>query len=154
MGPYLTTADEVPRYEDIDLELTVTGEPRQKANTRDLIVGVPEMKPVDAMTVRPGGRPVALYVSGSPFGSLPASCKLAGCPTIEFCVPGFTSAGGALLNPHTSFERGPSSGPATYALTAKQYCWPATAVVNDHVVVGPTSMCCVYAPACVPTCTM
>jgi 2-keto-4-pentenoate hydratase/2-oxohepta-3-ene-1,7-dioic acid hydratase in catechol pathway len=66
MGPYLTTADEVPRYEDIDLELTVNGEPRQKANTRDLIVGVPEMIAMasSVMTLYPGD----VIASGTPAG--------------------------------------------------------------------------------------
>jgi 2-keto-4-pentenoate hydratase/2-oxohepta-3-ene-1,7-dioic acid hydratase in catechol pathway len=66
MGPYLTTADEVPRYDDIDLELTVNGEPRQKANTRDLIVGVPEMIAMasSVMTLYPGD----VIASGTPAG--------------------------------------------------------------------------------------
>jgi 2-keto-4-pentenoate hydratase/2-oxohepta-3-ene-1,7-dioic acid hydratase in catechol pathway len=66
MGPYLTTADEVPNYNDIDLELTVNGEPRQKANTRDLIVGVPEMIAMasSVMTLYPGD----IIASGTPAG--------------------------------------------------------------------------------------
>src|SRR5258708_30792806 len=56
MSPYLVTADEVPNYDDIDLELSVNGELRQKANTRDLIVGVPEMIAMasSVMTLFPG----------------------------------------------------------------------------------------------------
>jgi 2-keto-4-pentenoate hydratase/2-oxohepta-3-ene-1,7-dioic acid hydratase in catechol pathway len=66
MGPYLTTVDEVPRYDDIDLELTVNGELRQKANTRDLIVGVPEMIAMasSVMTLHPGD----IIASGTPAG--------------------------------------------------------------------------------------
>jgi 2-keto-4-pentenoate hydratase/2-oxohepta-3-ene-1,7-dioic acid hydratase in catechol pathway len=66
MGPYLTTADEVPRYDDIDLELSVNGELRQKANTRDLIVGVPEMIEMasSVMTLYPGD----IIASGTPAG--------------------------------------------------------------------------------------
>ncbi len=66
MGPYLTTADEVPRYDDIDLELRVNGELRQKANTRDLIVGVPEMIAMasSVMTLYPGD----IIASGTPAG--------------------------------------------------------------------------------------
>jgi 2-keto-4-pentenoate hydratase/2-oxohepta-3-ene-1,7-dioic acid hydratase in catechol pathway len=66
MGPYLTTADEVPRYDDIDLELSVNGELRQKANTRDLIVGVPEMIEMASavMTLYPGD----IIASGTPAG--------------------------------------------------------------------------------------
>jgi 2-keto-4-pentenoate hydratase/2-oxohepta-3-ene-1,7-dioic acid hydratase in catechol pathway len=66
MGPYLTTADEIPRYEDIDLELSVNGELRQKASTRDLIVGVPEMIAMasSVMTLYPGD----IIASGTPAG--------------------------------------------------------------------------------------
>jgi 2-keto-4-pentenoate hydratase/2-oxohepta-3-ene-1,7-dioic acid hydratase in catechol pathway len=66
MGPYLTTADEVPRYDDIDIELSVNGELRQKANTRNLIVGVPEMIAMasSVMTLYPGD----IIASGTPAG--------------------------------------------------------------------------------------
>src|ERR1700704_83942 len=66
MGPFITTADEVPRYGDIDLELRVNGELRQKANTRDLIVGVPEMVAMasSVMTLFPGD----IIASGTPAG--------------------------------------------------------------------------------------
>ena len=66
MGPYLTTADEIARYDDIDLELSVNGELRQKANTRDLIVGVPEMIAMasSVMTLYPGD----IIASGTPAG--------------------------------------------------------------------------------------
>jgi hypothetical protein len=37
------------------------------------VVGVPLMRPVVAFTTNPGGRPVALYVSTSPSGSLALS---------------------------------------------------------------------------------
>jgi 2-keto-4-pentenoate hydratase/2-oxohepta-3-ene-1,7-dioic acid hydratase in catechol pathway len=66
MGPYLTTADEVPRYDNIDLELSVNGDLRQKANTRNLIVGVPEMIAMasSVMTLYPGD----VIASGTPAG--------------------------------------------------------------------------------------
>jgi 2-keto-4-pentenoate hydratase/2-oxohepta-3-ene-1,7-dioic acid hydratase in catechol pathway len=66
MGPYLTTADEIARYDDIDLELSINGELRQKANTRDLIVGVPEMIEMasSVMTLYPGD----IIASGTPAG--------------------------------------------------------------------------------------
>jgi len=66
MGPYLTTADEIPRYDDIDLELSVNGELRQKANTRNLIVDVPEMIAMasSVMTLCPGD----IIASGTPAG--------------------------------------------------------------------------------------
>jgi 2-keto-4-pentenoate hydratase/2-oxohepta-3-ene-1,7-dioic acid hydratase in catechol pathway len=66
MGPYLTTLDEVPDYANIDLELSVNGELRQKANTRNLIVGVPEMIAMasSVMTLYPGD----VIASGTPAG--------------------------------------------------------------------------------------
>jgi 2-keto-4-pentenoate hydratase/2-oxohepta-3-ene-1,7-dioic acid hydratase in catechol pathway len=73
MGPYITTADEVPRYADIDLQLTVNGELRQKANTRDLIVGVPEMIAMasSVMTLFPGD----IIASGTPSGVGPLKAR-------------------------------------------------------------------------------
>jgi 2-keto-4-pentenoate hydratase/2-oxohepta-3-ene-1,7-dioic acid hydratase in catechol pathway len=66
MGPYLTTTDEIASHDDIDLELSVNGELRQKANTRDLIVGVPEMIEMasSVMTLYPGD----IIASGTPAG--------------------------------------------------------------------------------------
>jgi 2-keto-4-pentenoate hydratase/2-oxohepta-3-ene-1,7-dioic acid hydratase in catechol pathway len=66
MGPNITTADEISHYDAIDLELTVDGELRQKANTRDLIVGIPEMIEMSSavMTLYPGD----IIASGTPAG--------------------------------------------------------------------------------------
>jgi 2-keto-4-pentenoate hydratase/2-oxohepta-3-ene-1,7-dioic acid hydratase in catechol pathway len=43
LGPWLTTADEVPSPGALDLELSVNGEPRQRSNTKYLILGVAEL---------------------------------------------------------------------------------------------------------------
>lgn len=43
LGPWLVTADEIPDPSSLDLELKVNGEIRQKANTRDLVLSVPEL---------------------------------------------------------------------------------------------------------------
>lgn len=43
LGPWLVTADAVADPSNLDLSLTVNGEARQKANTRDLILGIPEL---------------------------------------------------------------------------------------------------------------
>src|SRR6185437_4998228 len=43
LGPWLVTADELPDPGDLQLSLEVNGELRQKASTRDLILGVPEL---------------------------------------------------------------------------------------------------------------
>jgi len=41
MGPALVTTDEIPDPHCLELELTVNGVPKQRANTRDLIFSVP-----------------------------------------------------------------------------------------------------------------
>ena len=43
LGPWLVTADEIPDPSQLDFELKVDGATRQKANTRDLVLGVPEL---------------------------------------------------------------------------------------------------------------
>lgn len=43
LGPWLTTADEVANPGALDIELHVNGELRQRANTRDLVIGIPEL---------------------------------------------------------------------------------------------------------------
>jgi 2-keto-4-pentenoate hydratase/2-oxohepta-3-ene-1,7-dioic acid hydratase in catechol pathway len=43
LGPYLTTVDEVPDHDHLDLELKVNGQVRQSSNTSDLVFGVPHL---------------------------------------------------------------------------------------------------------------
>ena len=43
LGPWLVTADELKNPGDLDIHLSVNGEIRQQSNTRDLILGVPEL---------------------------------------------------------------------------------------------------------------
>jgi 2-keto-4-pentenoate hydratase/2-oxohepta-3-ene-1,7-dioic acid hydratase in catechol pathway len=43
LGPWLVTADEIPDPAGLDLSIAVNGVLRQKANTRDLILGVAEL---------------------------------------------------------------------------------------------------------------
>ncbi|MGH6815174.1 MAG: fumarylacetoacetate hydrolase family protein [Hyphomicrobiaceae bacterium] len=43
LGPWLVTADELPDPSQLDLSLTVNGQSRQAANTRDLIIGVADL---------------------------------------------------------------------------------------------------------------
>ncbi|EHP41087.1 2-hydroxyhepta-2,4-diene-1,7-dioate isomerase [Cupriavidus basilensis OR16] len=43
LGPWLVTADEVGDPTQLELALRVNGELRQRANTRDLIVGIPQL---------------------------------------------------------------------------------------------------------------
>ncbi|HWM41349.1 MAG TPA: fumarylacetoacetate hydrolase family protein [Burkholderiales bacterium] len=43
LGPWLVTADEIPDPGNLDLSISVNGEKRQAANTRDLILPVPKL---------------------------------------------------------------------------------------------------------------
>lgn len=43
LGPALITPDEISDPSSLDLKLTVNGEPRQEANTRDLIIGIADL---------------------------------------------------------------------------------------------------------------
>jgi 2-keto-4-pentenoate hydratase/2-oxohepta-3-ene-1,7-dioic acid hydratase in catechol pathway len=43
LGPWLVTPDEVPDPGSLEIEISVNGEMRQKANTKDLILGVPAL---------------------------------------------------------------------------------------------------------------
>jgi 2-keto-4-pentenoate hydratase/2-oxohepta-3-ene-1,7-dioic acid hydratase in catechol pathway len=65
-GPWITTADEVSSWDDIHLTLTVNGELRQQATTRDLIVDIEEMVMMasSVMTLEPGD----IIASGTPAG--------------------------------------------------------------------------------------
>jgi 2-keto-4-pentenoate hydratase/2-oxohepta-3-ene-1,7-dioic acid hydratase in catechol pathway len=66
IGPAIVTADEVGDPGEIDFELTVNGELRQRANTRDLIYDVPRLVEFysEAMTLEPGD----LIATGTPEG--------------------------------------------------------------------------------------
>jgi 2-keto-4-pentenoate hydratase/2-oxohepta-3-ene-1,7-dioic acid hydratase in catechol pathway len=43
LGPWMVTADEIPDPQNLDLSVSVNGEPRQKASTREMILGVAEL---------------------------------------------------------------------------------------------------------------
>lgn len=66
VGPWITTADEVPDPSDIGMKLWVNGELRQSASTRDLIVDIPTMIAVAsaATTLYPGD----IIATGTPAG--------------------------------------------------------------------------------------
>jgi 2-keto-4-pentenoate hydratase/2-oxohepta-3-ene-1,7-dioic acid hydratase in catechol pathway len=66
VGPHIVTADEIADPTDINFDLTVNGELRQKANTRDLIVDIPSMIHMASavMTLYPGD----IIASGTPAG--------------------------------------------------------------------------------------
>jgi 2-keto-4-pentenoate hydratase/2-oxohepta-3-ene-1,7-dioic acid hydratase in catechol pathway len=69
LGPWLVTADEIPDPSSLDLSITVNGELRQKANTRDMILGVPELIEFASSfyTLFPGD----VLLSGTPEGVSP-----------------------------------------------------------------------------------
>ena len=66
VGPWIVTADEVPDPADIEMRLWVGDALRQAANTRDLIVNIPEMIAItsSASTLYPGD----IIATGTPAG--------------------------------------------------------------------------------------
>ena len=56
VGPWITTADAVPRPDDMDLSCRVSGEFRQRVNTRELLWGVADLVSYvsSVMTLLPG----------------------------------------------------------------------------------------------------
>ncbi len=43
LGPWLVTVDEISDPANLDFQITVNGEVKQRANTKDLIIGIPEL---------------------------------------------------------------------------------------------------------------
>jgi 2-keto-4-pentenoate hydratase/2-oxohepta-3-ene-1,7-dioic acid hydratase in catechol pathway len=66
IGPYIVTAEEVSDPAGLDLQLTVNGVVKQKANTRDLILDIPNMIAMasSVMTLYPGD----IIATGTPAG--------------------------------------------------------------------------------------
>jgi len=66
MGPYLLTADEIGDVQNLDMELTVNGELRQKANTSQMIYPVADIVSFlsHIMTLEPGD----VIATGTPAG--------------------------------------------------------------------------------------
>lgn len=66
IGPWIVTADELPDPSHVDMRLWVNDELRQKANTRDLIVDIPQMIAIasSATTLYPGD----IFATGTPAG--------------------------------------------------------------------------------------
>ena len=65
-GPWITTADEIVDFDNIEMRLRVNGEERQSASTRNLIVNIPDMIAMSSavMTLQPGD----IIASGTPAG--------------------------------------------------------------------------------------
>jgi 2-keto-4-pentenoate hydratase/2-oxohepta-3-ene-1,7-dioic acid hydratase in catechol pathway len=66
IGPAIVTADEVRDDADVDFDLTVNGQLRQRANSRDLIFDIPRLIELysSAMTLRAGD----IIATGTPEG--------------------------------------------------------------------------------------
>lgn len=66
VGPYITTIDEAPAHDQIEMELTVNNVTKQKVNTSHLIVDIPNMIAMasSVMTLQPGD----IIASGTPAG--------------------------------------------------------------------------------------
>ncbi|MEK7945245.1 fumarylacetoacetate hydrolase family protein [Pigmentiphaga sp. YJ18] len=66
LGPWLVTADEIADPGNLDFSIEVNGEPRQRANTRDLITGIAELIEVAShvYTLYPGD----VIMTGTPEG--------------------------------------------------------------------------------------
>jgi 2,4-didehydro-3-deoxy-L-rhamnonate hydrolase len=66
LGPYMVTADEIGDPHDLDLNLTVNGEPRQNNNTKNLIIKVRELIEWASIyyTLQPGD----VFMTGTPDG--------------------------------------------------------------------------------------
>jgi len=69
LGPWLVTADEIPRPGELDLDIAVNGEQRQQSNTRYLILGVAELIEMASSmyTLHPGD----VVFTGTPEGVSP-----------------------------------------------------------------------------------
>lgn len=78
LGPWLTTADEIDDPGSLDMELTVNGQVRQKANTSQMIFGIDEIVSFVShlMTLEPGD----VIATGTPHG--------VGMATGDFLKPG------------------------------------------------------------------
>ncbi|MGB2820355.1 MAG: fumarylacetoacetate hydrolase family protein, partial [Phycisphaerae bacterium] len=74
LGPWVVTADEVPDPQDLELELTVNGETRQKSSTAHMIFTVDELVAFlsQIMTLVPGD----VIATGTPSGVGMATGKL------------------------------------------------------------------------------
>jgi 2-keto-4-pentenoate hydratase/2-oxohepta-3-ene-1,7-dioic acid hydratase in catechol pathway len=69
MGPWIALPDQVGNPGALDLELRVNGQVRQKANTRDLVFGIPQLIEFISrhMTLEPGD----IISTGTPAGIAP-----------------------------------------------------------------------------------
>jgi len=69
LGPWIVTADEIPNPGELDLQIAVNGQLRQKSNTKYMILGVPELIEMASSfyTLHPGD----VILTGTPEGVSP-----------------------------------------------------------------------------------
>ncbi|MCB1396828.1 MAG: fumarylacetoacetate hydrolase family protein [Rhodobacter sp.] len=97
VGPWITTADEVPDPANLQMKLWVDGELRQDANTRDLVLDIPGMIAMASavMTLYPGD----IIATGTPEGVGPVQGGQTIRITIDQCgemnVPVVQGTGGS-----------------------------------------------------------
>ncbi len=97
LGPWLVTSDEIPDPQILRIGLEVNGEPRQDANTADMIFSVAELI---AYWSRLGLEPGDIITTGTPAGVALARSE----PEVFYLKPGdtvraFIEGIGALVNP-------------------------------------------------------
>ncbi len=97
LGPWMTTADEIPDPQTLDIRMTVNGETRQHANTSDMIFAVADLV---SYWSRVGLQPGDMITTGTPSGIALARPN----PELFYLKPGDVAeaaiAGiGALRNP-------------------------------------------------------
>lgn len=112
LGPWIVTPDELGSPEDVELELTVNGELRQKANTRDLIWSAARfLAYASTVTVL---EPGDVVTTGTPAGVAP----IADGDSVELTVGGIgrlsveVTSEGAVPCPTGGASRGPVPPPA------------------------------------------
>ena len=101
LGPWLVTADELDDPSALDLHLTVNGETRQKANTRDLVIGVAELVEfaTSFYTLEPGD----ILFTGTPEGVGPVlpgdllKAEIVGIGVLSTRVEGYDVGATALI---------------------------------------------------------
>ena len=101
-GPYLVTAEEIGDPADLELELTVNGRPRQKANTSQMTFDVYELVSFIShlMTLLPGD----LIATGTPPGVGAATGRmLQGGDVITCCIEKIGELTNTLAQPPESF---------------------------------------------------
>ncbi|ANB74997.1 2-hydroxyhepta-2,4-diene-1,7-dioate isomerase [Paraburkholderia phytofirmans OLGA172] len=110
LGPWMVTADEVADPSNIDFWLTVNGQPRQKANTKDLILGIAELIEFASSfyTLHPGD----ILLTGTPEGVGPVlpgdtiDCAFDGVGQIRVAVRAADGATGvAATTPETAGKK-------------------------------------------------